>query len=132
MSSKSASQELTGLQKVGIYVFVLFCGIPAAEINYSTLGIPFSLPSALACATVGGAVGGLLLCPRPILAGLIGGLIAGPPGLVAVYYYTQYRDPFGMEFAIVQGIACLPGLAIGFLLKMVLSGQQDIDSIGMD
>jgi hypothetical protein len=137
MSNPSTPQAFKRLQTTGIVVFVLLCGVPALELNGFGVGIPFSLPAALACAAVGGAVGGMMMCPRPILAGLIGGLLAGPFGLVAVYYYTLYREQvWNLEVVIVQGIACLPGAGIGLLLKRVLStpssgDRHDTDSGGM-
>jgi hypothetical protein len=64
-----------------------------------------------------------LLCPRPVLAGLIGGLLAGPLGLIAVYYFTQQRTSVtNVELAIVQLLASLPGLGIGWLLKRAMTG----------
>jgi len=114
-------------------VFVFFCGIPALELNGFGFGISLTLRTALGCATVGGLVGGLLICPRPMAAGLIGGLIAGPLGLLAVYYYSQFRTSiWNLELVIVQGIACLPGIGIGLLLKKLLSGRRDIYSERMD
>jgi hypothetical protein len=121
----SAPRDPTGLQNAGIVVFVVFCAIPALEMNGFGFDVPFSLPTALACATIGGAIGGLLICPRPILAGLTGGLLAGPVGLLAVYYYTEHRQRlWSIELLIVQGIACLPGLSIGLLLKKALSTRS--------
>jgi hypothetical protein len=122
MSQATAAHEFTGLQKAGIAVFVLLCGIPALEMNGFGFGIPFSPLSAFACATVGGAVGGLMICSRPMLAGLIGGLLAGTIGFAAVYYYSQHRERVSnFELLIVQGIASLPGYGIGRLLKSILS-----------
>jgi hypothetical protein len=138
MSNSSTPQAHTWLQTAGLLVFVFFCGVPALEMNGFGFGIPFSLPTALACATVGGAAGGMMVCPRPILAGLIGGLLAGPLGLVALYFYTHHREKvMKLELVLVQGIASLPGVAIGFLLKRALSppssdDQHDTDSDGMD
>ena len=138
MSNQSAPDQHAGLHTAGILVFVVLCGFPALEMNGFGFGIPFSLRTALACAAIGGAVGGLLICPRPFPAGLIGGLLAGPVGLIAVYYYTQHRaEVWTLELVIVQGIACLPGVGVGMLLKRTLSGSwpespRDVDSTRMD
>ena len=122
MTGKPAPNEYTGLQQAGFFVFVIFCGVPALELNGFGMGIPLSLQTALLSATVGGAVGGMLICPRPLLAGLAGGLLAGPLGLVAVYYYTQQRQAvWHVELVLVQGIACLPGLGVGWLIKYAWS-----------
>jgi hypothetical protein len=72
--------RIHGLQKAGVAVFVFLCGIPALEMNGFGFGIPFSPLSAFACATVGGALGGVMICPRPMSAGLIGGLLVGTLG----------------------------------------------------
>ena len=123
MPKPSASSQFTRLQNVGMLVFVLLCGVPALEINGFGFGLSLTLPMALGCATLGGVVGGMLLCPRPVLAGLIGGLLAGPLGLFAVYYYTQQRTSVtNVELAIVQLLASLPGFGIGWLLKRAMPG----------
>ena len=89
-------------QNNGIICFVFLCGVPALEINGFGFGLPFTLATALCCATLGGLVGGAMVCPRPIGAGLVGGLVAGPIGLLAVYYYTQHRhEVHTAELAIV-------------------------------
>jgi hypothetical protein len=131
MSQATATHERTGLQKAGILVFVFLCGIPALEMNGFGFGIPFSPLSAFACATLGGAVGGMMICPRPILAGLIGGLLAGTLGFAAVYYYSQHRERVAnFELVIVQGIASLPGLGMGRLLKSMLSPHPPVGQRG--
>jgi Na+/proline symporter len=123
MSQPSGSSEFTRLQNVGMLVFVLLCGVPALEMNGFGFGLSLTFPMALGCATLGGAVGGILLCPRPLAAGLIGGLLAGTLGLLAVHYYTQQRTSVtNVELAIVQLLASLPGFGIGWLLKRAMSG----------
>jgi hypothetical protein len=131
MSKATAAQEFTGLQKGGIAVFVLLCGIPALEMNGFGIGIPFTPLLAFACATVGGALGGLMICSRPWPAGLIGGLLAGTIGFAAVYYYTQEREKVStVELVFVQGIGSLPGVGIGLLLKRVLSPPSSVGQRG--
>jgi energy-converting hydrogenase Eha subunit G len=52
------------------------------------------------------------------MAGVIGGAIAGPLGLLAVYYYTGFRDSvWNLELVLIQGIAGLPGIGVGLLIK---------------
>lgn len=122
MNNPAMQRDLTLLQKVGLIIFVFLCGIPGMEMNGFGVGIPLTLPVALACATIGGAVGGMLICSRPLVAGLIGGLFAGPFGLLAVYFYTQNRESvWNLELVIVQGLACLPGIGIGWLIKTALA-----------
>lgn len=125
MNNQSAPGELTFWQKAGILVFVFLCVFPSLAMNGFLFGLSFSLPAALVCATVGGAVGGVSLCPRPMLAGIVGGLLTGHLGLLAVYYYTQHRTRiWSGEIVIVLFIASLPGLGIGRLLKSALSGSS--------
>src|SRR5262249_41180008 len=121
MKRQAGGQEMSGLQGVGILLFVVLCGFPAMEMNGFGLGLPITLPVALACSIVGGALGGALVCPRPVLAGIVGGLLAGPAGLLAVYFYTQHRhEVWNVELAVVQGVASLPGAGVGFLLKKLI------------
>lgn len=121
MSNSSGQQEMSQWQMYGIYVFVFFCGVPALELNGFGFGIPLTLSTAITCATIGGAVGGLMMCPRPLVAGLVGGLVAGPVGLLAVYYYTQHRNNvWNVELVLVQGLACLPGFGLGMLIKRAI------------
>lgn len=123
MSNSSGQQEMSQWQMYGIYVFVFFCGVPALELNGFGFGIPLTLSTAIACATIGGAVGGCMICSRPLVAGLVGGLVAGPVGLLAVYYYTQHRESVSnVELVLIQGLACLPGYGLGWLIrKSILS-----------
>ena len=124
MSTQAARGGITGRQKAGILAFVLLCGIPAMELNGFGFGVPFSLPLAVSCSALGGALGGVIFCRRPFLAGLIGGLLAGPLGLVAVYFYTHNRQRVAyVELVLVQGLASLPGIGIGLLLKRTLSSS---------
>jgi hypothetical protein len=70
-----------------------------------------------------------LLCPRPLIAGIVGGLLAGPAGLLAVYWYTNGMNRVtNLELVLIQGGASLPGVAVGGLLKYFLkpaSAAQD-------
>ncbi len=103
---------------IGILVFVFLCGLPALEMNGFGFGIRFTLSTAILCSVVGGLVGGALVCPRPLLAGVVGGALAGPLGLIAVYYYTSCRGSvWNLELVIVQGLASLPGVGVGLLVK---------------
>lgn len=121
MGNSSGQQEMSQWQMYGIYVFVFFCGVPALELNGFGFGIPLTLSTAITCATIGDAVGGLMMCPRPLAAGLVGGLVAGPVGLLAVYYYTQHRNNvWNVELVLVQGLACLPGFGLGVLIKRAI------------
>ncbi len=138
MTNSSGQQEMSQWQMYGIYVFVFFCGLPALELNGFGFGIPLTLSTAITCATIGGAVGGLMMCPRPLVAGLVGGLVAGPVGLLAVYYYTQHRiNVWNVELVLVQGLACLPGFGLGVLIKRAIlnfvpEGAAELDPQGVE
>lgn len=119
------SDDFTGMQNAGLFVFVIFCGLPALEMTGFGFGMDISLSAGLICAAIGGAVGGMLLCSRPLMAGLIGGLAAGPLGLLAVYFYTQHREEiWNVELVLVQLVASAPGFGLGMLLKKVLSDSE--------
>ena len=118
--------HLTGGQKVGLVLGVVLCGLPAMELNGFGFGIPITLDIALLCAIVGGAVGGMLICPKPLIAGLVGGLLAGPAGLLALYYYTRYRgEVWDAELVFVQLVASLPGVGIGYVLKKMFTQSDE-------
>jgi len=118
MAEEVKQPSLSRLQTLGLIIFFALCGLPALEITGFGFGIPITLPRGLIIAGVGGALGGALICPRPIVAGLVGGLAAGPVGLFALYYYTLHRtEVWNVELVLVQGIASLPGVGLGFLLK---------------
>lgn len=107
-------------QTAGIFAFVLGVGIPGAHMSgfFSTDGEPFPLVAYLAVAAVGGVLGGWLMGRASPLAGVVGGLVAGLGGLLAVHLYTQGRkEVYHLELVAVQAAASLPGLGLYFLIK---------------
>jgi len=65
-------------------------------------------------------LGGLLMAPSNRFSGAVGGAIAGPMGLLAVYFYARNRQViYTIESFIVMMIASLPGLGVYFLLRLV-------------
>ena len=110
--------EWTMGQNVGLLFFVFLCGIPGLELAGFGFGLPITMPAALLCASLGGLIGGALVCPKPIAAGLLGGLVAGPLGLICVYLYTLPREEvYKLELVVVQGVASLPGVLVGYGIK---------------
>lgn len=125
MSEQAGGPDYTFGQKAGLAIFVLCSGIPALEANGFGFGIPFTFETALACAALGGVIGGALLCPKSRVAGLAGGLLAGILGMVAVHYYIQGRDRVSkFELILVQGAASLPGILVGYVLYKVLGPKE--------
>jgi hypothetical protein len=62
-----------------------------------------------------------------MLAGLIGGLVAGPPSLIAYWFVTQGNvQASGIAGVVVLGVASLPGIGVGWLLKKWLSRSSDV------
>jgi len=125
---RTEPMRLTKAQYVGVFIGITLCALPAMELNGFgfNFGIHFTLDTALLAAIVGGAVGGILICPKPIIAGLVGGLLAGPAGLLAVYYYTRFRgEVYDLELVLVQGVASLPGVGIGYWLKKMFAQAED-------
>src|SRR5262245_64853676 len=128
MTTPAEQKKLSSWQTTGILLFVFFCGLPALEMNGFGFGMDISLTTALISAAAGGVIGGILICPRPWLAGLIGGLLSGTVGMLAVYYYTQNRQQVSnIELVLIQGLASLPGVGIGYLLKRVLQPGPSSD-----
>ena len=77
-------------QYIGLLIFFTTCnGLPLAGFHGGTA---LSLLGWSVLAFFGGAIGGLLLAPSNRFAGLVGGAIAGPMGLVAVYFYAKDRQ----------------------------------------
>ena len=92
-------------------------GLPLAGFHGGTA---LSLLGWSVLAFFGGAIGGLLLAPSNRFAGLVGGAIAGPMGLVAVYFYAKDRQTIHTaETFIVMLIASIPGFGIYWLLRLV-------------
>lgn len=125
MTANSSPDDMTLVQKAGLLVFVFLCGLPALEMNGFGIGFPISLQTGITCATLGGLIGGAMVCSRPLYAGIIGGLLAGPAGLLAVYFYTQNRvEVWNLELVLVQGVASLPGFLVGMYLKGLAAPNQ--------
>lgn len=123
MSNPNTSQGFSWNQSVGTLIFVVCCGFTALEMSGFGFGFAplLTLPLALTIAAIGGAVGGVFICPRPFIAGLVGGVLAGVAGLLAVYLYALPRESvWNAELVIVQGIASLPGVGVGCLIKRML------------
>jgi hypothetical protein len=114
-------KEPGALFAVGILLFVFCAGFPAMEMAHKGFGIGLDPSAYLLIATAGGALGGLLIADGARLAGLLGGAVAGPCGLLGLSaYLTGRQEVFKLELIIVQMLASLPGVGVFFLVKMLL------------
>jgi hypothetical protein len=105
-------------QIIGMLIFGATCnGLPLAGFHGGT---GWSVLGWVALAFFGGFVGGLLMAPANRLSGAVGGMIAGPMGLLAVYFYARNRQTvYTAETAIVMLIASLPGLGVYWILRLL-------------
>lgn len=103
---------------IALLVFGLTTTAPAFfRQGYFPFWMEIPFPAYLGVALLGGAIGGACLCPRPISAGLFGGALAGPLGLIALDWWVKDRETvFALEIVFVQLVGMLPGLALGGIL----------------
>lgn len=133
MNKSGSPDDMSGLQQAGLFVFIFLCGVPAMELNGFGFGLPITFQTGLFCATLGGLIGGVMICRKPLFAGIIGGLLAGPAGLLAVYYYTQNRqEVWNVELALVQGLASIPGFLVGKFLTRFGASRANGESESAD
>ena len=119
------SSEYLDKLMAGVLFFISLCTAPPLMINGFLIDVYFSWPAAFACATIGGIVGGMLICPKPIASGFIGGLFASNTSLIAIYYYTLHRTTvWEVEIAFIMWLGCLPGVGIGWLLHKFCSPKN--------
>jgi hypothetical protein len=105
-------------QIIGMLIFGVTCnGLPLAGFQGGT---GWAILGWVALAFVGGFFGGLLMAPANRFSGAIGGMIAGPMGLLAVYFYARNRQTvYTAETFIVMLIASLPGLGVYWVLRLI-------------
>jgi len=118
---------MTWAQKFGILIFFITAGFTGMEeAGFGFVGVQLGLPLCLVIATVGGAMGGAMIAPTKHWAGLIAGMVAGPCGLLAIYYYVQGRESvWHLELVAVQMIASLPGIGLYFLLRKLTPDRKE-------
>src|SRR5438128_6940588 len=93
-------------QILGLIVIMFAAGFPGAMLAGFFAPWPWGIESTLGLAAAGRLVGGLLMAPRLFWAGALGGLIAGPLGLTALYFYARWRDQlWSTELVVVQAVA---------------------------
>ncbi len=109
-------------QCLGVGILVLTVGMPAMQragfVSLFEVCNGWSLPMCLAVATFGGAIGGALLGEQHYIAGLLGGLVAGPTAFLAMYFYALQRESmWNYEAVLVQLVGSLPGIGLFYVLK---------------
>jgi Na+/proline symporter len=103
-------------QWLGFVLFFLTSALPGLLLSNSQATIR-SLLLGLVVSAFGGIVSGALIARRLRIAGAAGGLLAGPSGLVALYFYCQgQQQVHKLELVVVQLVASLPGLGVYFIL----------------
>lgn len=122
----------TKLQNIGVAILALTIGTPA--LDYAGFQVLFgyhldwSLPVCLVVATIGGAVGGALLADKHFVAGLMGGLLAGPGGFLALHFYVMDRESVRtIELVLAQLAGSLPGIGLYHILKRVPIAETPAD-----
>jgi len=127
MTGKTTETDLTSGQKVGIGVCTLTCMLPALEVAGFGFGLSMSLREGLVIASIGAAIGGAMLCPRPIIAGLIGGLLSGLCGVYGLFLYAVSRSRlWKFEVVVVLGLSILPGIGCGLFLKKLITARLKV------
>jgi hypothetical protein len=119
----------TILQNIGAAVVVLTIGLPAMDHagfgGFMGMELNWDLSVCLVVATIGGAIGGALLGSKHWVAGLIGGVLAGPGGFLALHFYLMGRESvWNYEMMLVQLIGSLPGIAVFHILKRFRSWED--------
>jgi hypothetical protein len=113
-------RQFTVGQWVGTFIFILTSTVPGMSLAGFQGGTAWSLAAWLPIAAIGGFISGALLARSHRFAGAVGGLLAGPAGLLAIFFYARGRDRmYRAETVIVQLVACLPGLGVFFLLRLI-------------
>ncbi|MCR4318437.1 MAG: hypothetical protein NUW37_19010 [Planctomycetes bacterium] len=131
-SAPNTQFDFSRRQTAGLVIFVVLCGVPGLELSGFGFGIAFTFEAAMAIAALGGVIGGYLICSRPALAGILGGLIAGPGGLYLLTWYAEGRETiWNLEIVAVQGVGSLPGILISLLIyKLMKDKSQPLEALG--
>ncbi len=120
------TNDMTGIQKLGILVIVISSGFTAMEMGGFGFGLQLDLPVSLAISAAGGGLGGAMLARRSRLLGFVCGLLAGPCGLLGVYYYVRGRqEVWNVELVAVQGAASLPAVGLYHLVCQLLPSPDE-------
>jgi hypothetical protein len=114
-----------GLQKVGMYIFVIVNAFCATEMvpGWGLFHLKWPTSTFYLISVVGGGLGGALLGGRYVLPGLVGGLAAGPGALLAVgLYLGAVTVSHSFVSALCMIVGALPGFGIGLILKRMQEG----------
>lgn len=90
-------RKITVRQKVGLIIMVFLCGMPGMELAGFGFGLNLTFSTCLICAVTGGAIGGLLYCSKPFMAGL-GGRYSRRCRKSYGSIFLYHAQTLGMEF----------------------------------
>lgn len=107
-------------QWFGVFIFVSSTTIPGMSLAGFQGGTGWPLLVWVPISFIGGLIGGALIAREHRLSGAVGGMIAGPLGLLAIYFFARDRTKmWRAEVVIVQLLASLPGFGAYFILKLI-------------
>lgn len=125
-------ERTTVWQIIGMIIFAL-TALPASELagfgGFFNFSEGWSLETCLAFSAVGGALGGALIAEKHYIAGYFGGLIAGPCGFLAVYFYLLNGKPIVPHklLPLIQLAGSLPGIGLYYVLKRLGSPADEAE-----
>jgi hypothetical protein len=113
-------RQFNFVQVLGGMILAATTMIPGQVLANSPNVPVWSYACFLFVAACGGMIAGLLISPSHRVAGMIGGMIAGPLSLLAVMFYLRGRvRVFRVEIVGISLLATVPGLAVYFLLRLI-------------
>jgi hypothetical protein len=119
--SSGMRMETAG-QKLGQFIFwlpMVFCSMEIVP-NWGIFNLDWPPEVYFVIMAVCGAAAGALMAPNYRVPGLVVGLLAGPGGLFAVTLLLQNVNSIHtIAIVLVALIGCLPGVGVGFALKVV-------------
>ena len=107
-------------QKIGQFVFwvpMVFCSMEMIP-GWGFINPDWPREVYYAIMATSGALAGMLILPKHLVPGLVGGLLAGPGGLFAVALLLEnVQSTHTLVIVAVALLGCLPGIGIGLGLK---------------
>jgi hypothetical protein len=115
-------------QNLALFLLVSTSAVPALNMTGFFQFWPMSMWLALPLSVLGGIMGGMLYAPpgTNCLLGVLPGMLAGPGGLLATFFYTYARETiYRFEGVLVWMLGVLPaGLLYFLLLKLCYPARR--------